>query len=261
MCFLLIDVGNTNIKFGLGDAKKVVQAFVLPTNLNETPDSLGLSIYNFLNYACPGKHIQAWVVGSVVPLLDKVLEEACYLYGKCPLYFLPADIPLDIENQYQQPQEVGADRLLGAYAARKLFPEPTSLIVIDFGTATTFDCVEHNAYLGGLICPGLNSSLQALALNTAKLPQISLEFRGENLEIGKNTQHSLNQGMLFGFVAMVEGLVLRLKKILRPKVKVVATGGLASLLATATRSIDLVYPELVLEGLRLAFLNHQHKGV
>ncbi|SDN84801.1 pantothenate kinase [Desulfonauticus submarinus] len=260
MTFLLIDVGNTNIKFGIGDEKKVVQAFVLPTNLEETADSLGLKIHSLINYACAGKKIIAWVVCSVVPLLNSVLEEASYIYGKCPLYFVPRDIFLDIENHYKQPQEVGADRLIGAYAARKLFSKPSSLIIIDFGTATTFDCVENNAYLGGLICPGIRSSLKALSTQTAKLPQISLDISKDNLEIGRSTKHSLNQGMLFGFASMVDGLVGRLKEILKPETKVVATGGLASLLATVSKSIDLVYPELILEGLRLSFLNHKEKG-
>ncbi len=256
---LLIDVGNTNIKFGLGDQKKVVQAFVLPTNLEETADSLGLKIQGLISSFAQKAEIEAWVVSSVVPLLDGVLEQACYTYGRCPLYFVPQDLVLDIENRYERPQEVGADRLVGAFAARTLFPGPRSLVVIDFGTATTFDCIEERAYLGGLICPGIYSSLKALSLNTAKLPQISLDTNVEQLRIGQSTRQSLKQGMLFGFAAMVDGLLARLETILKPPLKVVATGGLASCLATLTEKIDLVYPELILEGLRLAYLTHKQK--
>lgn len=257
--FLLIDVGNTNIKFGLGDRNKVVQVFVLPTDLDDTADSLGLKIKSLLATFEQEPKIEAWVVSSVVPLMDAILEQAAYTYGKCPLYFVPRDLPLSIENRYERPQEVGADRLVGAFGVRKCFPEPTSLVLIDFGTATTFDCIQEQAYLGGLICPGISSSLKALSLNTAKLPQISLDTSVDKLEIGRSTKESLKQGLLFGFASMVDGLIEKLEKILKSPLKVVATGGLAPLIATLSKRIDLVYPEIILEGLRIAYLTYKQK--
>ena len=134
-----------------------------------------------------------------------------------------------------------------------LFDDPT-LIVVDFGTATTFDCVQGSAYLGGLICPGVLSSVTALGTQTAKLPQISLELDSEDLDIGTSTRQSLNHGVLFGFASMLEGLTARLKKRLAdPGARVIATGGFAPHLAAITSCIDNLAPDLLMQGLLAAY--------
>ena len=161
------------------------------------------------------------------------------------------DIAVPLENRYQNPQEVGADRLVASYAARMLYPKAKSLVSVDFGTATTFDCITENAYLGGLICPGLLSSAQNLAVRTAKLPQITLELDTTLPLIGKSTSTSLNHGFIFGFAAMSEGVISRLREILPAPLEVVATGGFSTTLAKVANCFNHVRPDLLLEGLRL----------
>ncbi len=252
--FLLFDVGNTNIKITLTDKDRLGSSLVLPTSADQTPDSLGLALLNVCGFldVSPSR-ITAWVVSSVVPHLDRVLAGACSRFFGCPLFFVPEDIPLPIENRYARPTEVGADRLVAAFAGRRIYTART-LILVDFGTATTFDCVVDNAYLGGLICPGVFSSVRALGTKTAKLPQISLETTTRDVEVGTDTATSLNQGIVHGFAAMVEGLGARLReKLGDPSAEVVATGGFAARIAPVCSGIDHVQPDLLMQGLRMAY--------
>lgn len=252
---LLADIGNTCIKIVFARPDALEAAYSLPTRAQHTADSLGLSLMQLLSLrGMTAQDVAACVLCSVVPDVSTLFQEACRKYlGKAALTF-PGDFSIDMVNGYDQPQEVGADRLLAAYAARKLFPEPPSLISVDFGTATTFDCVSGNTYLGGLICPGLFSSRNALATNTAKLPRISLEMTDEHAAIGKNTITSMNHGFLFGFAAMTEGLCERLKQQLPGPTFVVGTGGAAHDLSRICRAFDIVSPDLILEGLRLLWV-------
>jgi type III pantothenate kinase len=251
---LLFDVGNTNIKLCLADESGIGRTYSLPSTNRETADSLGLAI----SCICAREgvaegDVRAWVLSSVVPPLNGLLKAACCGYFACPALFVPGDIALPLENRYARPQEVGADRLLGGFAARMRFDDQT-LIVVDFGTATTFDCVQGNAYLGGLICPGVLSSVTALGTQTAKLPQISLEQDSDELDIGTSTRQSLNHGVLFGFASMLEGLTARLRKRLGdPHARVVATGGFAPHLAAITDCIDDLAPDLLMYGLAAAY--------
>ena len=251
---LLFDVGNTNVKLCLADENGLGRTYSLPSTNRETSDSLGLTISGICaREGVAESRVRAWVLSSVVPPLNALLKAACAEYFSCPVLFVPGDICLPLENRYARPQEVGADRLLGAFAARSMFADHT-LIVVDFGTATTFDCVQGNAYLGGLICPGVLSSVTALGTQTAKLPQISLELDSEDLDIGTSTRQSLNHGVLFGFAAMLEGLAARLKKRLgAPDARVVATGGFARQLADITTCIDNLAPDLLMQGLAAAY--------
>ena len=146
---------------------------------------------------------------------------------------------------------------MGAYAARKLCPEAPAIIAVDFGTATTFDCVEGNSFLGGLICPGVMSSASALASRTAKLPRISLEVEGSALQPGCSTAVSLNHGFVFGFAAMTEGLIARLGKSMQGPVSVVGTGGFAKALSQVTDCFDSVRPDLLLDGLRMLYAEYR----
>ncbi|UTF50059.1 type III pantothenate kinase [Desulfomicrobium sp. ZS1] len=255
---LLFDVGNTNVKLCLADENGIGRTYSLPSTNRETSDSLGLSIAGICaREGVAEGEVRAWVLSSVVPPLNNLLKAACADFFSCPALFVPGDIALPLENRYARPQEVGADRLLGSFAARTLFAD-SSLIVVDFGTATTFDCVQDNAYLGGLICPGVLSSVTALGTQTAKLPQISLELGSADLDIGTSTRQSLNHGVLFGFAAMLEGLTARLKKRLAaPDARVIATGGFAPHLAAITSCIDNLAPDLLMQGLLAAYFQ-QH---
>lgn len=255
---LLFDVGNTNIKVCLADVNGLGRTYSLPSTNRETSDSLGLMIAGICSReGVTERSVSAWVLSSVVPPLNGLLTAACQRFFTCPVFFVPGDILLPLENRYARPQEVGADRLLGSFAARRLWDDPT-LIVVDFGTATTFDCVQGNAYLGGLICPGVLSSVTALGTQTAKLPQISLEFDGDELDIGTSTRQSLNHGVLFGFASLLEGLIVRLKnRLAAPAARVVATGGFASQIGAITACIDNLAPDLLMQGLLAAyFKNH-----
>ncbi len=250
--FLLIDVGNTNIKIGLADADAIRQSFVLPTNYQETGDTFGLKIVDLCNYLqLSVRDLKAWMVSSVVPQLNTLIRQAGQSYSECPVYFVPEDIPLPLVNHYTLPAEVGADRLVTAYAARELFDTP-GLMVVDFGTATTVECVQDRGYLGGLICPGVLSSLQALGGKTAKLPRISLDLESTDIRIGVSTVQSLTQGFVFGFAAMIEGTCERLKKNLEGEVTVVATGGFAKKIQPVCPCLQAVREDLLLMGLLLA---------
>ena len=259
---LLVDIGNTCIKLVFASPDALEASYSLPTRAQHTPDSLGLSLLQLLALRglTPGD-ITACAVCSVVPDVYSLFRDACRKYlNMSPLSF-PGDFELDMVNGYDQPQEVGADRLLAAYAARQLFPEPASLISVDFGTATTFDCVSGRTYLGGLICPGLFSSRNALAANTAKLPRISLDLTENSAIIGRNTATSMNHGFLFGFSAMTEGLCERLKAQLPGPVFVVGTGGIAQELSGICRAFDAIRPDLIPEGLRLVWNEKQAKKI
>ncbi len=254
---LLLDAGNTNIKLSLANEKGLKSLLNLPTDIRETSDSLGLKIYDYfrLENIAPN-HVKAWVVSSVVPFLDGILGSAAQRFCGCRCYFVPGDIDLPINNKYKRPMEVGSDRLVTAFAARRLYPA-RAIIVIDFGTATTLDCIVDNDYLGGLICPGINSSIKALSTQTAKLPQFSLEYAAQELEIGRSTAQSLSQGTLFGFAEMVEGLVKRLKQKMPGDVVVVGTGGTAEKIKPLCPSMNEVQPCLVLNGLRILCMDNK----
>ena len=257
---LYFDIGNTNTKIGIGAGGAPLVSYVLPSTDRQTADQFGLTLLDVLRHMKrDAGDVEACVASSVVPGMSLVAARACERFLGVPLLFAPDDLPIPLENRYALPYEVGADRLVGAYASRRLFPEAASIISVDFGTATTFDCVEGNAYLGGLICPGVQSSASALASNTAKLPRISLEVKDKIPVPGRSTATSLNHGFVFGFAAMAEGLTARLAKGMRGPATVVGTGGFAAALAGVADCFHAVHPDLLLEGLR--FLYHEHMAV
>ena len=254
---LLLDIGNTNTKVGLAREETLLSSFVFPSNYLETSDNWGFRLLELCRYSqVAPREIASWVVSSVVPPLESLLLQAGKRYFDCPVLFVPRDIALPIRNCYQSPTEVGADRLVSAYAAREFFSTP-AIIVIDFGTATTFDCIQDRDYLGGLICPGVLSSAKALSSQTAKLPQISLELASAEISIGQSTSTSLNQGFIFGFASLVEGLCSRLKDKLSGEISVVATGGFASTLQKVCPCLQEIRPDLLLQGLLKAYYNGQ----
>ena len=258
---LYFDIGNTNTKIGVGVGDLPLASYVLPSTDRQTADQFGLTLLDLLRHMrLDAGDVEACIASSVVPGMSLVAARACERFLGVPLLFAPDDLPIPLENRYALPYEVGADRLVGAYASRRLFPEAPSIISVDFGTATTFDCVEGHAYLGGLICPGVQSSVSALASNTAKLPRISLEVKDKKPVPGRSTATSLNHGFVFGFAAMAEGLTARLASDMQGPVTVVGTGGFAAALAEVADCFHAVHPDLLLEGLRFLYQDHTGAG-
>ncbi|HML62521.1 type III pantothenate kinase [Solidesulfovibrio sp.] len=253
---LLIDVGNTNTKFGLAERHGLGPSFALPTDRAATPDSLGLTLVTALSvHGCAPADVEAAVCSCVVPPMAPVLTAAVSRYLGVRLRFVPTDVPVPLKNLYGRPHEVGADRLVTAYAGRMAVDAP-GIIVIDFGTATNFDCVRDDAFLGGLICPGMLTSLSGLVSKTAKLPHVALEPGDGALSIGRSTAECINQGFVFGFADMVQGVTTRLIAHLGGEVRVLATGGFAEKLAPICPVLRDVRPNLLLEGLRRLWLGH-----
>ncbi len=248
MC-LLLDLGNSSIKLALAGLDGLRPSFELPTDIRETPDSLGLKVMAYLQQeqVNPG-NIHAWLAASVVPRLNPVIKSTAKKICSAKVYQVPGDLYPAIKNNYQNPSELGADRLVSAFAARRMYPD-SGIIVVDFGTATTFDCIIKNEYCGGLISPGIFSSVQALNTLTAKLSWFSLEEAGESLEICRSTVQGLTQGTVFGFAGMTDGLISGLKKLMPGDTLVVATGGGAGVIAPVCSYLDEVQPSLLLQGL------------
>lgn len=247
---LLADVGNTTVKFRVAGKAGLFGVHTHAAPTHEPQTWLAAARSALAEAGLPGHGPARLVAASVVPARDAHLRSVARALGfTCEL--VPDDLPLNIENRYARPSEVGADRLTVAFAARRTC-DAERIIVLDFGTATTFDCVQGGAYLGGLICPGVRSSIRSFTEDTAKLPRPSLEVDPTGLRIGVSTMDSLNQGVVYGFAAMVEGLVARLAGPLGGPARVLATGGYAEIIAPVCPAIHEVRRDLVLEGLRLA---------
>ena len=248
---LVIDVGNTNIVLGIFKGKELMDHWLVSTDRLRTTDEYGVLIRNlfYLN-GVNSDEIDAIIISSVVPPVMPTLERMCQRYfGLTPLVIGPG-VKTGMDIKYDNPREVGADRIVNAVAAYEKFGGP--VIIIDFGTATTFCAVDKKGtYLGGAICPGIGISTDALVQRTAKLPRI--EVVSTDKVICRNTVESMQAGVFYGFVGQVDGIVARMRKELGCKAKVVATGGLAVIVAPATDAIDVVEPMLTLEGLRIIY--------
>lgn len=254
---LAIDIGNTNMEFGVFNGQKILGSFRLGTNRDITSDEVGLFLCQFFreNDLERGA-VSDVIIASVVPQVMYSITNAVKKYfGKNPLV-LGDNITAGIENRYENPEAVGADRLVAARAAYHKYGGP--LIVVDFGTATTFDAVSASgAYLGGAIYPGIRISMDALFTKTAKLPRVEL-VRPEQV-IGRNTIHSLQAGALYGYVGAVTNIVSAMKQELGGTATVVATGGLARLICDQTDLFAAIDRSLTLDGLLLIYEEHQHR--
>jgi hypothetical protein len=248
---LVIDVGNTNIVLGVFQGEELLDHWRLSTERLRTTDEYGVLIRNlfYLN-GVNADAIDAIIISSVVPPIMPTLERMCQRYfGLVPLVIGPG-VKTGMDIKYDNPREVGADRIVNAVGAYHKYGGP--VIIIDFGTATTFCAVDKKGnYLGGAICPGIGISTEALVQRTAKLPRI--EIKRTPRVICRNTVESMQAGVFYGFVGQVDGLISRIREELGAKAKVVATGGLAVVIAPATKSIDVVEPLLTLEGLRVIY--------
>ncbi|MNO25068.1 Type III pantothenate kinase [compost metagenome] len=249
---LAVDIGNTNIVLGVYRGRELLHHFRLSTARQSTADEYGVLIHNLFHMSnISFKDVEGVIISSVVPPLVQVIVEMCVKYiGKEPLLVGPG-IKTGLNLRYENPREVGADRIVNAVAAIEQYKCP--LVVVDFGTATTFDCIDAGAnYLGGAIVPGLGISTEALYQRASKLPRIELEKPKK--VIGRNTVHAMQAGIIFGYAGQVEGIVRRIKAEMNaPVLKVIATGGLATLIAGETECIDEVNPMLTLEGLRIIY--------
>jgi len=245
---LAVDVGNTNIVIGLFDNDQLACDWRIRTTPEITEDEFGIKLSSLFSF---GKinpaDIRMTIVSCVVPAMMKVIDGYCRKsLGHAPRW-VDAGV-VDMPVLYDNPAEVGADRLVNAVAAYQRYR--TSLIVIDFGTATTFDAITKNGeYIGGAIAPGIGISADALFQRASKLPKVEL-FQPPATVIGKTTAHSMKSGIIFGYAAMVDGMVNRMKQEMgSPEPKVIATGGLAPLMRDVTTTIESVESGLTLEGL------------
>jgi type III pantothenate kinase len=246
---LTIDIGNTNLTLGLYEGDKLGAHWRLATDHNRMPDEYGLQFLGLLQNA--GKtldEITGVSLASVVPPLTGRVIQACREYLKQEPLVVDAGVKTGIKIRYEDPRAVGADRVCDAVAVMKLYGGPAC--VVDFGTATTFNALTKDGeYLGGAITAGINLAAEALYTRAAKLPRIDLQVPPS--VIGRNTIHAMQSGLLFGYVSMVEGMVARFRSELGSDMKVIATGGLAEVVAKETKVIDVIAPWLTLDGLRL----------
>jgi type III pantothenate kinase len=248
---LVFDVGNTNIVLGVYDGRELRHHWRMSTDRQKTGDEYGMLLNNLFHYAdMTMQDITAVIISSVVPPLIVPLTKMCQRYFCVTPINVGPGIKTGIAIKYENPREVGADRIVNAVAAHAKFGGP--LIIIDFGTATTFCAVAENGdYLGGAIAPGISISTEALFQRAAKLPRIEL-IRPKTV-ICRNTVASMQSGIIFGFTGQVDEIVRRMKKELGRNAHVVATGGLANLIAQESSTIDVVEHFLTLEGLRILY--------
>jgi type III pantothenate kinase len=256
---LTIDIGNSNIVLGLFNEKELAGEWRITSHPYRTVDEYAILMEDFfsLKKILPDQ-ITRVILSSVVPPLTPVFKEISEKYFAVSPLVVTDRLRLGLRFRYENPAEIGADRLVNAVAGLHLYGAP--LIIVDFGTATTFCSLsKEGEYRGGVIAPGLNISAEALFQRAAKLPRIEL-IRPETV-IGKDTVSSMQSGILFGYVGLVEKLILKIREETREKARVIATGGLASLIAPETSLIDEVNPNLTLEGLRIIYeLNKKKSG-
>lgn len=247
---LTIDCGNTNIVFALFDGDNVRGEWRTATHAERTADEFGVWLSQVMTMSGLDRSmVDGCIIASVVPALDFSLKSLCRRYfGKEPLIVGEEGVKLGIEINMERPEEVGADRLVNAVAAHAAYGGP--LIIIDFGTATTFDVVDgEGTYCGGAIAPGPNLSMEALHMAAAKLPRVAIARPRQGQVIGKTTVAAMRSGVYWGYVGMIEGLVRRIKDEFGSEMTVVATGGLAPLFNEATSCINHLDSNLTLRGL------------
>ena len=249
---LAIDAGNTNLVFALVEDRTIKARWRIATDARRTADQYAVWLHQLLELeGYTRADVTAVIIGTVVPRALHNLEVLASKYFHVePMIAGQGSAAWPIRLDVDEPQNVGADRALNAIAAHA--KHPGDLIVIDFGTATTFDVVDgEGAYRGGIIAPGINLSLDALVNAAAKLPRIAIEAPADSSVVGRTTQSQMTIGIYWGYVAMIEGLTDRLKREIGDGVTVIATGGLATLFDKHTDVFDVIEPDLTIQGLSL----------
>lgn len=248
---LVMDVGNTDISIGVFRDENLCYQWRIGTNREKTEDEYGMIFKQLLGHVSLTFHdIKGIILSSVVPPIMYSLERMCTKYFQVEPLVVGPGVRTGLNIKYDNPKEVGADRIVNAVAAIQQYGAP--IIIVDFGTATTYCYVnEHNEYLGGVIAPGIEISSEALYSRAAKLPRI--EIIHPVSIIGKNTVAAMQSGILFGFIGQVEGIVTRIKKESKQNPMVIATGGRASMISAETSIIDVVDPYLTLKGLQIIY--------
>jgi type III pantothenate kinase len=246
---LAVDIGNTVTTLGVFEGDKLRASWHMGTNIHRMPDEYAALLLNLLRHqGLDTSDINQVALCSVVPPLITTYEELFRNYFHLSPLVVGAGVKTGVRIRMDNPREVGTDRIVDAAAAHHLYGGP--VIIIDLGTATTFDAVSKEGdYLGGAIAPGINTAAEALFTKTAVLPRV--ELLRPKQAIGTNTIAAMQSGIVFGYVGLIEGIVARLQKELGGKAQVVATGGWAELIAKETTAIDVVNPDLTLIGLKL----------
>jgi type III pantothenate kinase len=251
---LVIDVGNTNTVLGLYDGDQLIHDWRIRTVIDHTIDEYGMLIFNLYQSSRMKtekiKAVNAIIISCVVPPMLNILEPLCVKYFNVKPLIVGPGIKTGMPIFYDNPKEVGADRIVNAVAAYDKYRQ--AAIIIDFGTATTFDYISPKGeYMGGCIAPGIMISSEALFERAAKLPRV--EFSKPKSVITKDTVSAMQAGIIFGYAGLIDGIVQRMKAEIKTKPLVIATGGLARLVASETKCIDKIEDMLTLEGLRIIY--------
>lgn len=248
---LAIDIGNTSIAIGIFKGQKLIKHWKIRSEKEKTCDEYGITFLNLLSLSgLKDFQIKSVIFCSVVPPLTPVFQELAKNLFKAKALVVGPGLKTGMPILYENPLEVGSDRVVAAVAAFSKYGGPS--IVVDFGTATTFDAISSKGeYLGGAIAPGMQIAAEALSLKTAKLPRI--EIKKSKKVIGRTTVSSMHSGLYFGYIGLISHIIEEMKKELKGKVRVISTGGFAALICHEIRSIDFDEPYLVLEGLRIIY--------
>lgn len=251
MIFVL-DTGNTNTVLGVFKENQLICEWRIKTDIHKTEDEYGILIQSLFNHrGISFSEIKGVIISSVVPPIMIALEKMCKKYFTLePLIVGKEDVHPYLRMHYPHPEEIGADRIVNAVSAIKEYGAP--LIIVDFGTATTYCYInEHEEYIGGVIAPGIKISMEALYKKASKLPKI--EIQSPPSVIGTSTVMAMQSGVFYGYIGQIDGMITRMKQEAGTDVQIIATGGLASLLASESTTINIVDPYLTLKGLHLIY--------
>lgn len=253
---LVLDAGNSNIVLGVYDDEHLVFHWRMETDRHKTEDEYAMQVKSFFTHAgIFFEQVTGIIISSVVPPIMFALEEMCNKYFHVKPLIVGPGVKTGLNIKYENPREVGADRIVNAIAALHEYGGQP-LIIVDFGTANTYCYInEKGDYMGGAIAPGISISTEALYTRASKLPRIEIA-RPANV-VGKNTVSAMQAGIFYGFIGQVEGIVSRMKADSREEPLVIATGGLAKLIANETEMIDIVEPLLTLKGLYIIYKRNQ----
>ena len=255
---LMIDIGNTHTVLGIYHKDHLEKHWRLTSHAARTEDEIWSVVHSFFKFEnLKISDIKGVCISSVVPGLTRLYQWMVDKYLSCRTMLISSELDLGMKILYHDPPSVGADRLCNAAAGKEKYGTP--LIIVDFGTATTFDCIDKQGnYLGGIICPGLESAASILHQKAAKLPKIELIFPPK--VIGRNTEESMQSGIMYGSIEMIDGMIKRIKKELGTDSRVIGTGGLAATIAERSKAIDLVDENLNLEGIYLLYQRNLSKN-